>query len=235
MNAKVISILLLFVLITLSLSAQACQDSTNSLQVLSLEITPPKILAGERANVKAEVRNDSDKMETYDIPLMVNGVADNRKYVTLAPGVNETIEFSLRRDKAGVYAVRIGEQKSTLEVREPLPSTFKLSKLEISPTESNVNEQIIIKADIANIGEVKGKYTAVLKINGVTTKTDEMIMLPGSSSFILFKIFPDSLGTYWVNLGELTGQFSVLEPVIPNQVITPPCPPTKTWDPKQRC
>lgn len=232
MKNKIISIL--FLLAILSLSAQSCQDSTNSLQVLSLEITPPKILAGERASIKAEVTNDGNKLETYDIPLMVNGVADNRKIVTLTPGEAQTIEFSLRRDKAGAYTVRIGEQQSTLEVREPIPATFKLSNLEINPTEADVNGKIVIKADIANIGEVQGKYTAQCKLNGIVTKTEEMIMKPGSGSFFVFTVSPDSPGTYTVNIGDLTGQFTVAAPIIPIQ-ITPACPPETKWDPKRKC
>jgi hypothetical protein len=202
--------------------------------VLSLEITPANILVGEKASVKAEVMNDYGNMKKYDIPLMVNGVADNRKYVTLAPGGTENIEFFLRRDEAGIYNVRIGEQQSTLKVRQPLPATFKLSKLEISPTEPDVNGEIIIKADIANIGEVKGKYTAELKINNVVTKTDEMIILPGASSFFVFKVSQGSPGTYMVNIGELSGQFTVVAPIMPVQ-ITPECPPDQKWDTKKKC
>jgi hypothetical protein len=234
MNTKTISILFLLMLITLSLSLQACQDAPNTLRVTSLEITPANILVGEKASVKAEVMSDYGSMKKYDIPLMVNGVADNRKYVTLAPGGTETIEFSLRRDEAGVYTVRIGEQQSILEVRQPLLATFKLSKLEISPAEPDVNGEIIIKADIANIGEVKGKYTAELKINNVVTKTDEMVIPPGASSFFVFKVSQGSPGTYMVNIGELAGQFTVVMPIMPVQ-ITPVCPPEQKWDSKKKC
>lgn len=234
MNTKVISILFLLMLTALSLPLQACQKAPDTLHVLSLEVTTPEILVGEKASVKAEVRNDGYKMETYDVPLMVNGVADDREFVTLEPGATKTIEFSLRRDDAGVYTVRIGEQQSILEVREAIPATFKLSNLKINPVESNVNEQIIITADIANIGEIKGTYTAELKINGVITQTDEMIMMPSASSFVIFKVIPDSPGMYMVNLGELSGQFTVLEPIIPIEII-PTCPPDTKWDSKRKC
>ena len=235
MNTKVLSILFLFIVAMLSLPLQACQDSATGLHVLSLEVTPQKVLKGEKASVKAEVRNDGNKTEKYDIPLMVNGVADNRKYVTLAPGATETIEFSLRRDEAGVYALRIGEQQSALEVRNPIPATFKLSKLEINPTECDVNKEIVIKADIANVGEAKGKYTAELKINGIKAKTDETIYRPGSTSFVVFKVSKDSPGTYSVNLGELTGRFIVVAPIIPIQMDNPLCPPGTQYDTKRKC
>lgn len=234
MTTKVTRVLFLFLFTMLSSSLQACQEPSKGLEVLSLEITPREVLTGEKANIKAEVRNDSDKMGKYDIPLMVNGIADNRKYVTLAPGGTEKIEFSLRRDQAGVYAVRIGEQNSTLEVREPIPATFKLSKLDINPTESEVNGKIIIRADIANIGEAKGKYTAEWKINGALTKTEEMVMLPGSTSFFVFTVSPNSPGAYTVNLGELTGQFTVVAPIIPIEII-PDCPPGTQYDTKRKC
>jgi hypothetical protein len=220
MNTKNKSFLFLLMLTTFLLPLPACQNPPNTLRVLSLEITPANILVGEKASVKAEVMNDYGNMKKYDIPLMVNGVADNRKYVTLAPG--------------GTENMRIGEQQSTLKVRQPLPATFKLSKLEISPTEPDVNGEIIIKADIANIGEVKGKYTAELKINNVVTKTDEMIILPGASSFFVFKVSQGSPGTYMVNIGELSGQFTVVAPIMPVQ-ITPECPPDQKWDTKKKC
>ena len=135
MNTKLLSILFVFVLTMLFLPLQACQEPINTLQVVSLEITPTKILTGESASIKAEVMNDSDKTKKYDVPLMVRGVAENRKYVTLAPGGSERIEFSLRLDKEGAYDIQIGEKQATLEVRKPIPATFKLSKLEINPPE----------------------------------------------------------------------------------------------------
>ncbi len=224
MYAKVINTLLFLVLITLSLSVQACQDSASSLQVLSLQVMPIKTLVDEKVSVKAEVKNYGNKAKTYEIPLLVNGVADDREYVTLAPGGTETILFSLRRSKPGVYTIRIGKRESTLEVREPVPATFKLSNLEINPAECGVDDKVIVKADIKNVGEVQGKYTAELKVDGIVTNTEEMIMKAGSSSFFSFTLVPDSPGIYTVNLGELTGQLNVLDSFIPPQ-IGPSCPP----------
>jgi hypothetical protein len=234
MNTKVFGILFLFMLAILSLPLQACKESSTTLHVLSLEVTPTKMLVGERASVKAEVRNDGGKMESYDIPLMVNGVADNRVYATLAPGGTEKVEFSLRRDEAGIYTIRIGDQTATLEVRQPAPATFKLSNLQITPAVGEVDKEIVIKADITNVGEVKGKYVAELKINGIVAKKDETVYSPGSTSFVVFKISQESPGTYVVNIGELTGQFIVMAPIMPIQ-ITPVCPPDTKWDTTRKC
>ncbi len=187
-------------------------------------------------SIKVEVMNDSDKMKKYDIPLMVDGVADNRKYANLAPGGTDTIEFTLRRNREGAYIVQIGDKQATLEVRKPIPATFKLSKLEINPPEPDINTKVIIKADIANVGEVQGKYVAEWKINGVVSKTDEMIMLPGTSSFFVFTITPSASGIYSVSIGELAGQFAVAAPIIPVQIeVTPVCPPDQKYDSKKKC
>lgn len=220
---------------SLLLFTSACEKPDSALSVLSLNVTPSSILAGQKYNVEAEIRNDSKQTKSFEVPVMVNRVAQDRKSVTLLPGATEKIAFSLRGDNAGIYIVSIGSQSSTLEVRNPIPPAFELSNLEIKPNESNIDEQIVVTADIANVGEIEGEYTAELKINGVADQTKKVIMSPGSSTFILFKISPDSPGIYTIAIDELTGQLTILEPFIPVQITPPVCPPSSQWDPTKKC
>ncbi|MCJ7654394.1 MAG: hypothetical protein MUO97_03680, partial [Dehalococcoidia bacterium] len=97
MNKRTIgTICLLALMASLSL-LQACAEAQPGFEVLSLDITPPKISTGEKATIKVEIRNSNAKMDTYNVPLMVDGVADDRKSVTLAPGATELITFTLTR------------------------------------------------------------------------------------------------------------------------------------------
>jgi hypothetical protein len=190
---------------------------------LSLDITPPKITTGEKATVEVQIRNSNAKMDMYNVPLMVNGVADDRKSVTLTPGATELITFVLTRSQAGIYRISVGNKESTLVVEKPLPPDFRLSNLEINPTEVDSGEKVIITAKIANAGGTQGRYTAELKVDGVTNQTEKIIIPAGTDYMLVFKISRDLPGTYTVALGDLTGQFVVNEP--PRPVVNNPPPP----------
>jgi hypothetical protein len=224
-NKRIIGIILLLLFIAIPGFLQACQETLPTFEVLSLDITPPKVITGEKATVEVEIRNTNAKMDTYNVPLMVNGVADDRKSVTLAPGATEMITFVLTRSQAGIYRISVGNRKSTLVVEKPLPPDFHLSNLEINPAAAEIGDIIIITAEIANTGGTQGSYVAELKIDGDTYQTEKIIIPAGTDYMLVFKVSADLPGTYPVSLGELTGKFMINEPVRPIQVNNPACPP----------
>jgi hypothetical protein len=225
-NKKIIGTIFLLVLIAMPSFLQACQEAPPAFEVLSLDITPPKITTGEKATIEVEIRNSNAKMDTYNVPLMVNGVADDRKSVTLAPGTTELITFVLTRSHAGSYRISVGNKESTLVVEKPLPPDFRLSNLEINPTEVDTGEKVVITARIANVGGTQGSYTAELKVDGVTNQTEKIIIPAGTDYMLVFNISRDLPGTYIVALGDLTGQFVVKEPPRPVGINPPVVPPT---------
>jgi len=225
MKRKTIGAICLLALIVSLGLLQACAEAQPSFEALSLDITPPKITTGEKATVEVEIRNSNAKLDTYNVPLMVNGVADDRKSITLAPGATELITFTLTKNQAGTYRISVGSKESNLVVENLLPPDFRLSNLEINPAAAEIGDIIIITAEIANTGGAKGSYIAELKIDGDTYQTEKVIMAPGTDYMLVFKVSADSPGTYPVSLGELTGKFVINEPVRPIQVNNPECPP----------
>jgi hypothetical protein len=225
MHKSTIGAICLSVLVTIISLLQACAEVQPSFEVLSLDITPAKVITGEKATIKVEIRNDDTQAVTYNVPLIVNGVADDRKSVILAPGATELITFTLTRSQAGTYSISIGSRESILVVEEALPPDFRLSNLEINPTEVNAGENVVITADIVNASGTKGSYTAELKINGVTEQSEKLIIPAGTDYMLVFKISKDLPGTYVVTLGDLTDWYVVNEPPTP-QNVSPPCPPS---------
>ncbi|UCH50672.1 MAG: hypothetical protein JSV54_06560, partial [Chloroflexota bacterium] len=120
-NRRVVGAICLLALIAFSGLLQACAEAQPSFEVLSLDITPSKIITGEKATIKVKIRNNDDKDATYNVPLMVNGVADDRRSVTLAPGETETLTFMLTRSHHGTYTISVGNRDSTLVVEKPSP------------------------------------------------------------------------------------------------------------------
>ena len=237
MKRKIISAICLLVLMIMPIFLQACEGTTTRFEVVSLDIVPPTVISSEKAIVRAEIKNSGTSLKTYTMPLMVNGIADNRKSISLAPGAKETIEFALVRSKPGTYKIAIGERSSTLEVRKAIPADFKISNLEISPAAADVGEKIVITAKIANTGGSQGSYVADLKIDGVVSQTEKLTIPAGTDYTQIFGLCADFPGTYQVNLGGLTGEFVVKSPVVvipvPGRNSTFPTP-TPTSKPSNR-
>jgi hypothetical protein len=226
MNKRTIGAICLLALMTMISLLQSCAEAQPSFEALSLDITPPKITTGEKATIEVEIRNNDTKEATYNVPLMVNGVADDRRSITLAPGETKLLTFMLTKNHPGTYSISVGRRESTVVVEKPLPPDFHLSNLEINPSEVDSGEAVVITATIANVGGTQGKYTAELKIDGVTSQTEKIIIPAGTDYMLVFKISGDLPGTYTVALGDLTGQFIVKEPPIPIIINNPPCPPS---------
>lgn len=228
MSKKNMGIMILLACIATPIFLLACQQAAPGFEVISLDIVPSKVMIGERATISAQLRNGNASVQTYNVPLMVNGLAQDRRTVTLSPGTTEVVEFSLVKHKAGSYEIGIGDQSSILEVQAPLPPSFQLSELKITPYVVNVGEKIVITAKVINTGGSQGNYAAELKLDGCSVKKEELTIAAGADSTLNFTVCMDSPGTYIVTLGELTGQFVVIKPAqpMPPTSSTPVPPPT---------
>jgi LEA14-like dessication related protein len=224
-NIKIAGIIFLLVFIAIPGFLPACQTTLPTFEVLSLDITPPKVTIGEKATVEVKIRNSNATVDTYNVPLIVNGVADDRKSITLAPGATELMTFTLTRSHAGTYKISVGNKESTLVVENLLPPDFRLSNLDINPSKIDSGEKMVITAKIANVGGTQGSYTAELKVDDCTVETKEVTLAAGADSILSFGICADFPGTYTVTLGELTGTFIVavpIQPIPPSNSSTPP-------------
>jgi hypothetical protein len=92
-------------------------------------------------------------------------------------------------------------------------TAFQLSGLSINPTEVAVRDEVVITAEVTNITGVDDTYDAELKINNVTEASDKVLVPAGKTQALTFVIFKDAPGTYKVSLGQLAGQFVVVETV----------------------
>lgn len=205
----------------LLLPLQACQSaSANNFGVLSLEVTPNSVIENDKFTATAVINNASKNEATYIVPVMVNGIADDRTTVILAPGQSQEIHFTLRRAVAGKYEISIGDKSYLILVEKLIPASFELSDLKINMEVANPGEEVVITADVANTGGSEGTYTAELKINGVTEQAEKVVMKPGAS-FVLFKVTKTQPGIYTVGIGDLSGKYTVQKPIEIMQLTAP--------------
>ncbi len=88
-------------------------------EVISLDIKPPEVIAGEIASITAVVENTGGSEGTHAVILTVDGTTVETKEVTLAPGVSKTVTFTFIKDVAGIYKVEIAELSAILTVTLP--------------------------------------------------------------------------------------------------------------------
>lgn len=225
---KGISALISLITLTLSLPLQACQPASgNAFEVLSLDVTPAKVIVNEKFTVIADISNASKSEASYVIPVMVNGIADDRTTLKLAPGKSWKIEFTLSRSRPGNYEIRVGNKSSSIQIEEALPPVFQLSDLKLNMEVANPGEEVVVTALLSNTGGSQGNYVAEMKVNDIAEQSEKLILPPGVNYNLAFKVIKNEPGTYTVSIGDLTGKFIVQEPIETMQLTAPVATPYK--------
>jgi PGF-pre-PGF domain-containing protein len=91
-------------------------------------------------------------------------------------------------------------------------AAFVLQSLIINPTQASVGEAVGISVSVMNTGSGEGTYLAELRINGALIDIKTVTLKAGLNDVVTFYFTPESDGTYSVEIGGLTGSFSVVTP-----------------------
>jgi len=110
-----------------------------------------------------------------------------------------------------------------LTLEPPVPAAFQITDLEINPTVARPGHRVTISAKLTNTSDSEDSYTMELFINDVAEVAKEVTIPSGQTRELRFSEFFETLGTYRVNLGELTGQFVIVESGELAQSSTPGC------------
>ena len=210
-------------------------------QVAELSINPNKVDPGEEVTIKAKVTNIGGIIGSYTAELKINDVIEVAREVDLAPGTSQQLRFSVYKGIPGTYMVTLGELTGNFVVLNPAqpapapttpalptltPAACQVTELSVNPIAVDPGEEVTIKVKVINISGAIGSYTAELKINDVIEVAREVDLVPGTSRQLRFSVHKDIPGTYTVTLGELTGNFVVLDTARPTPA---PTIPTRTW------
>ncbi|MEW2326121.1 S8 family serine peptidase [Streptomyces griseoincarnatus] len=82
-----------------------------------LTVTPPRVRPGAPVRVTARVRNVGEATGTYTAVLTVAGEPEQRQDVTVRPGGEVTVRFTVRRAATGTWTVGIGALTGEFGVR----------------------------------------------------------------------------------------------------------------------
>jgi len=96
---------------------------------------------------------------------------------------------------------------ASFSCKAPVPeaqANFEVISLGIDPCLAAAGQEIAITARVANIGNAHGTYTAILKVDGDLIAQKDVTIAPSSAEWVTFKIVRDAIGTYLVNVGDVT-------------------------------
>jgi hypothetical protein len=176
-----------------------------------LSITPAEVGIGEEVTISLLVANTGDLAGSYEVTLEIDNVVVATEVVTLAAGASEGVNFTTAKDVAGTYAVSVGGLSGTFVVKAA-PAAFSLSNLSIQPAEVQSGEPVTITVSVVNTGGTEGSYTIVLAINGAEEENKIVTVAPGGNHDVTLTVTKEEAGIYSVNVGGLSGSFTVTKP-----------------------
>ena len=86
-----------------------------------LTITPAEVQTGEQVTISVVVANTGGLSGSYEITLRIDDKEVTTKQVTLDGGMSRDITFTITRNTAKTYAIRVNDLQGTLIVNSPQP------------------------------------------------------------------------------------------------------------------
>jgi len=86
---------------------------------------------------------------------------------------------------------------------------FTVTNLIIDPLEADVGQPVTISANVTNVGELDGSYSANLTINDVLKENKTILLTAGASKTVEFTNIENAEGNYTVRIGDLSGSFNI--------------------------
>jgi hypothetical protein len=179
--------------------------------VTDLTINPLEAGFGEPILISANVTNVGDEEGSYSVNFTINDVLKENRTILLSGGNSSIVEFTDIENAAGNYLVKTSGINGTFTItNKPPPSTLKISYLIHSPYEAWENETITISVNVTNTGNEAISYSLPFRVNNVVIGVKAIQLSAGETQTVNCTVTESSIGTYPINVGGLTGSFTIV-------------------------
>jgi len=86
---------------------------------------------------------------------------------------------------------------------------FEVLSLNVSPAEAFAGESVTISAEVKNVGNAEGVYTASLVVDEVEIETEDVSLSEGETKTVTFTMVKDTDGNFTIKVGELATTLTV--------------------------
>ena len=179
--------------------------SSNQIQLIGLQVTPPTALVGESVKVSVNVTNVGGEAGNYPVNLTLDGVQNQVQSIRLSAGETKTVDFTVTGTSSGVHIVGIGSLQESFSLTDKVT----ISNLAANRTLAQVGEPIGITAIVTNNAQEPENYSFTLTVNNSSVQTKAGQLNVGERANILFEVSEQIPGTYNFEVGSLGGTFNV--------------------------
>ncbi|MFC1909201.1 DUF5050 domain-containing protein, partial [Chloroflexota bacterium] len=176
--------------------------------ISSLLVTPVEVVAGESIDVSADVTNIGVVEGIYEVVLTVDNKVIDTKNVGIAGRESEEVLFHYITESIGLINIELNGLTETVNVLTP--ARFEVKALSVEPRVVLTGQETIVTANISNIEETRGNYTAVLKVDGVKVKTKHITITGSAQETVTFTLAKEAAGTYEIDVGGAAESLTVL-------------------------
>jgi phosphodiesterase/alkaline phosphatase D-like protein len=129
-------------------------QATSEISIVdsSLIIHPSETTPGTTVVIKVSVSNMGGATSTYPLELMINGVTEMTKEVTVDAGKVQAVSFDVVREKPGTYVVDVNGVKGSFTIKESVTSTTEVPNNSIEPSNNRMTTDNLFLIIVAIVG-----------------------------------------------------------------------------------
>jgi hypothetical protein len=196
-------------------SSEAPFTVLSIFRVSDLAINRTEAKIGEPIGISVTVTNRAATAGDYSIPITINNTIAQTKTGHLEAGASTPALFEVSEQEEGTYAYKVGELNGTFHINPlappPRPAEFNITDLAFDPDVGKPGSPVSISVNVTNVGELSGSISLDFTVNGTLAETKTLQLAGGEMEKVTVNV-TEALGTYAVEVGNLTGQFSVQAP-----------------------
>ncbi|MEF8856071.1 MAG: CARDB domain-containing protein, partial [Haloplanus sp.] len=188
------------------------ESNPAAFETTGVSLSQNPILEGESVAVEATVENVGDETGDHTAVLYVDGEQADTEQISLAGGESTTVSFTETFVDADDYAITVDDAAPvTLTVDQP--ATFDVIDPKLNETTVLEGETVALTADVENVGDREGTYTAEFRTANQVVDEREVTLGAGERETITLSATFDDAGEYDVSFGdEPAGTLAVEEP-----------------------
>lgn len=182
---------------------------------ISFQTSDSQITEGDSVTVSGSLNPAVSGADVFLAFMKPDGSTSTRTVSINSDGSFSEVYISPETGSWSVMASWLGDSTYSASISETVfftvvePASFELNDLVIEPSSVKESGSITISIECRNVGGVSGSYDVLLMIDGETEDTSSVTVDAGESSTISFDVSATQEGTYSVEIGDLTGSYTV--------------------------
>jgi hypothetical protein len=209
-------------------SLEASFAVAGKLAYSDLVINRTEAAAGEPVGIALKVTNKVQDIESYSLTLKINNLDVETKSGQLSAASSTTVLFEVTEQAEGTYQIQVAGLIANFTVNPYAPpakaAEFAVTDLSVTPQVTQQGKPVTVSAQVINVGEVRGTYTATLLVNGQSAGNKNLDLTGGQTTLVQFTISEANNGNYQIQIANQTATLTIQDPskiTLSNFAVTP--------------